>query len=122
MTEPASEPMPDVAVLVGRYFDTHQALVLRWRGTPEDGIAAIRRRYIPDVLADPAAAWQIREWAAEHSPTPMTPQSPLDSLLGGGPEVACRVISEDIAVHWWPTLAKPGDPCMCGLTLKETPA
>jgi hypothetical protein len=28
----------------------------------------------------------------------------------------CRVLSDDLAVHWWKIGTKPGDLCMCGMS------
>jgi hypothetical protein len=46
--------------------------------------------------------------------------NPLDSLLGtAGEPVACKVFTEKIAMHWFPSTAKPGDPCLCGATVQK---
>ena len=38
--------------------------------------------------------------------------APIDQLPGGG--TACRTVADDVAVHWYPTDAGPGDQCWCG--------
>ncbi len=44
----------------------------------------------------------------------------LDSLLGRrGDPPKCRVVSDKIAVHWFPMNARMGDPCLCGATTKD---
>lgn len=48
-------------------------------------------------------------------------QSGMDVLLGTGPEVNCKVFNADISVHWFPTAARPGTPCLCGATVMKEP-
>ena len=43
-----------------------------------------------------------------------TTESPLSRLLGAGQPTGCRVLAEDISVHWYPQEARAGDPCFCG--------
>ena len=46
--------------------------------------------------------------------------SALESLLGRrGDAPKCRVVSDKIAVHWFPTGAAQGTPCLCGATTKD---
>jgi hypothetical protein len=41
--------------------------------------------------------------------------NPLSMLLGvPGDTPVCRILAEDITLHWWETEAAPGDPCLCG--------
>lgn len=48
----------------------------------------------------------------------MKTKNPIEVLLGSGvPE--CRVISDDISVHWFKMTAKPGDACECGETVLQ---
>lgn len=44
---------------------------------------------------------------------------PLGSFLGTDGPPRCRVLSEDISVHWWASSATPGDPCLCGAQVKQ---
>ena len=44
----------------------------------------------------------------------------MDSLLGrAGEPPKCRVVSDKIAVHWFPVGAVPGDACLCGATARD---
>lgn len=47
--------------------------------------------------------------------------SSIGVLLGSGPEVSCKVFNADISVHWFPTAARPGTPCLCGATVMKEP-
>jgi hypothetical protein len=48
------------------------------------------------------------------------PANPLDKLLGStGTPPACKVIAEDISVHWYPSGVQPGDHCLCGKTVMK---
>ena len=40
--------------------------------------------------------------------------SSISRVLGSGPELACRVVNAEVAVHWWANTARPGDLCLCG--------
>jgi hypothetical protein len=54
-------------------------------------------------------------------PTPRAARSPLDSLFGAAGDPAptsCRVVSKDVAVHWYPS-AEPGSPCFCGARTRD---
>jgi hypothetical protein len=48
-------------------------------------------------------------------------EPPLSSLLGTG-EPQCKVVAPDVSVHWYPTGARPGDRCLCGLTQMRRPS
>lgn len=48
-------------------------------------------------------------------------QTPTGWILGAGANVACRTVAPDVAIHWWPTAAEPGDPCLCGECRKSDP-
>lgn len=41
----------------------------------------------------------------------------MENILGAnGEPVRCKVITDDISVHWFETGAKTGDKCLCGET------
>ena len=45
--------------------------------------------------------------------------APIDRLMGD-PADGCRRFTDDIAMHWYPQGAKPGDACFCGeMTMRE---
>ena len=48
-----------------------------------------------------------------------TMSAPIDRLMGD-PADGCRRFTDDIAMHWYPQGAKPGDACFCGeMTMRE---
>ena len=47
--------------------------------------------------------------------------SGLDTLLGAGQPTACKVISKDLAIHWYPTM-DDGAPCFCGASTRTPDA
>lgn len=51
------------------------------------------------------------------------PMSALDNALGRpGEPVECKV-GKYVTVHWYPSDARPGDPCLCGeMTMAVGPA
>lgn len=45
--------------------------------------------------------------------------NPMETLLGKkGERPMCRDFGNDVAVHWWYSGAKKGDPCLCGKSVK----
>lgn len=38
---------------------------------------------------------------------------PVRDLLGSGTS-QCRVLTDDIEIHWWDRKARSGDGCLCG--------
>lgn len=45
--------------------------------------------------------------------------TPLWAILGApGEPPECKVISDDVAMHWYPQGATPGDACLCGARTK----
>lgn len=46
--------------------------------------------------------------------------SSFNALLGGsGHPVACKVVNDDVFVHWWAADAEPDDPCLCGSAKRD---
>ncbi len=46
--------------------------------------------------------------------------SPLGRALGDSTQPpACKVLADDISVHWYPQGATPGDACLCGKTVMK---
>lgn len=43
--------------------------------------------------------------------------TPIQAMLGiPGEPPACKVFSSEVSVHWYPTGARPGDKCLCGMS------
>lgn len=52
----------------------------------------------------------------------IVPDGYFAGILGGvGDVVRCKVVNADISVHWFPTAARPGTPCLCGKTTMRDP-
>jgi hypothetical protein len=66
----------------GRYFDDQILPGLLEDGTPADGIAHLRQRYIKDAVADRAAMGQLRELYGPESDAALVRRFFDDTLLG----------------------------------------
>jgi hypothetical protein len=78
--------------IAATYWDAESAPPLRASGTPEEAVASLRRNYIRDVVRNPVAVEQLREWAIGHACPHCGTIGPdfLPTPSGGWICLACR--------------------------------